>query len=145
MQPAPLPAAAAHGFFLLVALLTPLTDDQRATFLVVALPRAALQKLVGKLGTAPRGTRLDALSEWELADTLVDYYPDDPEVSDVVDRTLKKALGASPLVTAVAGEGASQALVDLVLASPDPLRELAWALLAHAPADAGSHAAARTA
>ena len=122
-------------------LLAPLTDDQRATFLVAALPRKTLRKLVGQLGTAPRGTRLDALGEWELADALVDYYHDDPEVAAAVDLSLTKELGDSPLAAAVATPGAAHALGELVLAAKDPLRDLAWALLAHAPAEAGETAA----
>jgi hypothetical protein len=124
-----------------VSLLGPLTDDQRATFLVATLPRKALSKLVGKLGTAPRGTRLDALGEWELADALVDYYHDDPQVAAAVDLSLVKELGDSPLAAAVATPDAARALGDLVLAAKDPLRDLAWALLAHGPAEAGELAA----
>jgi len=124
-----------------VALLGPLSDDQRATFLVVALPMKTLRKLVGQLGVAPRGTRLDALGEWELADALVDYYQDDVEVAAAVDLALQKELGASPLAGAVAAEGGAKALGDLVLAAKDPLRDLAWALLAHGPAEAGETAA----
>jgi hypothetical protein len=124
-----------------VALLDPLSDDQRVTFLVVALPKKALRKLVGQLGAAPRGTRLDALGEWELADALVDYYHDDADVADAVDVVLQKELGASPLAAAVAGQGAAQALGELVLTAKDPLRDLAWAILAHAPAEAGETAA----
>jgi hypothetical protein len=124
-----------------VALLEPLNDDQRATFLVVALPRKTLRRLVGQLGVAPRGTRLDALGEWELADALVDYYHDDAEVAAAVHLALEKELGASPLAGAVTAEGGAQALGDLVLVAKDPLRDLAWALLAHGPAEAGETAA----
>jgi len=67
-------------------LLSPLSEDEQTTFIVVSLPEGVLRKLVGRLGTAPKGTRLDALSVWELADTLVDYYATDAEVSDLVDK-----------------------------------------------------------
>jgi hypothetical protein len=123
-----------------VAVLSPLTENQRATFLVVALPKKVLRKLVGTLGVAPKGTRLDALGEWELADALVDYYHDDAEVAAAVDVALDKELGPSPLAGAVAAEGAASALTDLVLAAKDPLRELAWAVLAHAPKGGGEAA-----
>ena len=132
---------AARGLLRLVPLLDPLSDDQRATFLVVALPKKVLRKLVGQLGVAPRGTRLDSLVEWELADALVDYYHDDAEVVQAVDLALRKELGDSPLATAVAGRGAAQALGELVLAAKDPLRDLAWAVLAHGPAEGGETAA----
>ena len=130
----------ARGLLGSVALLGPLNDDQRATFLVVGLPRKTLRKLVGQLGVAPRGTRLDALGEWELADALVDYYHEDAEVAAAVDLALEKELGASPLADTVATEGGARALGDLVLAAKDPLRDLAWALLAHGPAEAGETA-----
>jgi hypothetical protein len=124
-----------------VALLEPLSDDQRTTFLVIALPKKALRRLVGSLGAAPRGTRLDTMGEWELADALVDYYQDDAEVSGAVDLALQKELDPTPLAAPVAADGGAQALADLVLASKDPLRDLAWAVLAHAPDDAGALAA----
>jgi len=123
-----------------VAFLGPLNDDQRATFLVVALPQKTLRRLVGQLGVAARGTRLDGLGEWELADALVEYYHDDAEVAAAVDLALEKELGASPLAAAVTAAPGAQALGDLVLAAKDPLRELAWALLAHGPAEAGETA-----
>ena len=110
-------------------LLTPLTEDERTTFLVVVLPDGVLRKLVGRLGTAPKGSRLDALSVWELADTLVDYYTDDAEVSAEVDRTVRREIGASPLAAAVDAEGGAAAVAALVLESRDPARDLAWALL----------------
>ena len=112
-----------------MALLAPLNADQRTTFLVVALAPKSLRKLVGKLGTAASGTRLDTLSPWDLAWSLVDYYETDGDVSEAVDRVLKKEIGVSPLASAVAAEGAPEAMTELVLASTDPLRELAWALL----------------
>jgi hypothetical protein len=112
-----------------VALLTPLTEDERTTLIVVSLPEPALRKLVGRLGTSPKGTRLDALSAWELADTLVDYYHDDAEVAAEIDRALRRELGAPPLATAVGADGGAAAVTALVLDSRDPARDLAWALL----------------
>jgi mRNA-degrading endonuclease RelE of RelBE toxin-antitoxin system len=112
-----------------VALLTPLTEDERATFIVVALPDTVLRKLVGRLGTAAKGTRLDALSVWELADTLVDYYATDAEVVAELDRSLRRELGASPLAPAVAADAGGAAITNLVMDSRDPARDLAWALL----------------
>jgi hypothetical protein len=112
-----------------VALLSPLSEEERTTFLVVSLPDTTLRKLVGKLGTAPKGTRVDALSAWELADTLVDYYATDAEVSAEVDRWIRRELGASPLAAAVDADGGGAAITALVLESRDPARDLGWALL----------------
>jgi hypothetical protein len=112
-----------------VPLLTPLSEDEQTTFLVVCLADTVLRKLVGRLGTAPKGTRLDALSVWELADTLVDYYANDAEVSSEVDRTLRREVGPSPLAGAVDAEGGGAAVTTLLLESRDPGRDLAWALL----------------
>src|SRR5881296_2618256 len=125
-----------------VALLSPLTPDERSTFLVVALPEKSLSKLVGRLGTAPPGTRLDRLGTWDLAWSLVDYYESDPEVAETVDRTLRKELGESPLAGAVAGEGGARAVADLLLESRDPARDLAWALLGSTAEGAGELASA---
>jgi hypothetical protein len=113
-----------------VPLLAPLSPDQRATFVVVALPQKTLRKLVGRLGAAPSGTRLDTLNVWDLAWSLVDYYEQDPEVADLLDRTLRKEIGPSPLASAVAADGGGEAVTALLLDSPDPARDLAWALLA---------------
>jgi hypothetical protein len=115
-----------------VALLTPLSEDEQTTFIVVSLPEGVLRKLVGRLGTAPKGTRLDALSVWELADTLVDYYATDAEVSAELDRTLRRELEASPLQAAIDADGGGTAVTALLLESKDPARDLAWALLAGA-------------
>jgi hypothetical protein len=112
-----------------VPLLSPLSEEGQTTFLVVSLPETTLRQVVGKLGTAPKGSRLDALSVWELADTLVDYYATDGEVSAEVDRMLRRELGASPLVPAVDAEGGGAAVTALVLESRDPARDLAWALM----------------
>ena len=73
--------------------LTPLNEDEQTTFIVVSLDETVLRKLVGRLGTAPKGTRLDSLSVWELADTLVDYYVSDAEVAP---RLLPNSYGAYP-------------------------------------------------
>jgi len=113
-----------------VALLSPLTADQRTTFLVVSLAPKALLKLVGRLGTAPPGTRLETMSVWDLAWSLVDYYEDDAEVARTVDKTLVRDLGEPPLLAAARTDGGAEAMRDLVLASRDPARDLAWALLA---------------
>lgn len=110
-------------------LLTPLDPDQRATFLVVSLPPKVLGKLVGRLGTAPSGTRLDTLSPWDLAWSLVDYYGEDHEVVAAVDQALRRELGDTSLTAAAAAEGTAPALAGLILESSDPLRDLAWALL----------------
>ncbi len=110
-------------------LLSPLSEDEQTTFLVVALADTVLRKLVGRLGTAPKGTRIDALSVWELADTLVDYYASDAEVSSDVDRTLRRELGESPLAAAITADGGGAAVTSLLLESRDPARDLAWALL----------------
>lgn len=112
-----------------MTLLAPLNPDQRATFLAITLRPAALKRLVGALGTAPPGTRIDGLSVWDLAWSLVDHYEHDAEVSRDVDRALRKALGTIPLAAALRDEGTAEAVEHLVLASPDPLRDLAWALL----------------
>ncbi|HXJ32617.1 MAG TPA: hypothetical protein VMS22_01135 [Candidatus Eisenbacteria bacterium] len=112
-----------------MALLTPLSEDERTTFLVVSLSDEALRKLVVRLGTAPKGVRIDSLSVWELADTLVDYYADDAEVWSEVDRALRREIGASPLGPAVAADGGAAAVTALVMDSRDPARDLAWALL----------------
>jgi mRNA-degrading endonuclease RelE of RelBE toxin-antitoxin system len=124
-----------------VPLLAPLDADQRTTFLVVTLAPKALRKLVGKLGTAPSGTRLDTLSPWDLAWSLVDYYETDGDVSDAVDHVLKKEIGTSPLAGSVAADGAPEAMTQLVLEATDPLRDLAWALLARGGEAAGPLAA----
>jgi hypothetical protein len=124
-----------------VPLLSPLDTDQRTTFLVVVLAPKVLRKLVGRLGTAASGTRLDTLSPWDLAWSLVDYYETDGEVSDAVDHTLKKEIGASPLAVSVAAEGAPEAVTRLVLESADPARDLAWALLTRGGEPAGELAA----
>ena len=110
--------------------LTPLNEDEQATFLVVSLDETVLRQLVGRLGTAPKGTRLDSLSVWELTDTLVDYYASDAAVTAEVDRTLRKQLVPSPLGPAVAAEGGGAAITTLFLESKDPARDLASALLA---------------
>jgi len=120
-----------------VALLSPLTPDERSTLLVVALSEKSLAKLVGRLGTAPPGTRVDRLGTWDLAWSLVDYYESDPEVADAVDRTLRKDIGESPLAAAVAAEGGGKAVTDLLLESRDPARDLAWALLGSGVEGAG--------
>jgi archaellum component FlaC len=112
-----------------VPLLTPLDADQRATFLVVSLTQKALGKLVGRLGTAPSGTRLDTLNAWDLAWSLVDYYEEDHEVAAAVDQVLRRELGDSPLASAAGVDGAAPALAGLLLESRDPVRDLAWALL----------------
>jgi len=125
-----------------VALLSPLTPDERSTFLVIALAEKSLVKLVGRLGTAPPGTRVDRLGTWDLAWSLVDYYESDPEVAETVDRTLRKEIGASPLAAAVASEGGSRAVTDLLLESRDPARDLAWALLGSGVEGAGELASA---
>jgi hypothetical protein len=123
-----------------VPLLSPLSPDEQTTFLVVSLPEPVLRKLVGRLGTAPKGTRLDALSVWELADTLVDYYASDAEVSSEVDRTLRREIGVSPLLPAVDAEGGGGAIASLFLESADPARDLAYALLGAAHEDDRSRA-----
>jgi hypothetical protein len=118
-----------------VSLLAPLAAEQRTTFLVVALPQKTLRKLVGRLGTAPSGTRLDTMSVWDLAWSLVDYYEEDAEVSGLVDRTLRKDVGTSPLAAAVGTAGGAEAVTALLLDSTDPARDLAWALLSAGPAE----------
>jgi hypothetical protein len=125
-----------------VPLLTPLDADQRATVLVVALALKALRKLVGRLGTAPTGTRLETLSVWDLAWSLVDYYDGDVEVSRTVDKTLQKDLGEPALLAAVLAEGGANAVSALVLTARDPLRDLAWAMLAAGTPESAVHAAA---
>jgi hypothetical protein len=112
-----------------VALLSPLNQDERATFLVVSLPQKDLLKIVGRLGTAAKGTRIDRMSVWDLAWSLVDYYESDAEVAGAVDHALRRELGDSALAAAVAADGGAVAVTDLVLRSRDPARELAWALL----------------
>ena len=112
-----------------MALLTSLSDDEQSTFLVVSLPPKALRKLVGALGTAPPGSRLDALGTWDLAWSLVDFYARDAEVADAVDRALRRELGPSPLAAAVSAEGGGAAVAELVLQAKDPARDLAWAIL----------------
>jgi hypothetical protein len=112
-----------------VPLLSPLSEDEQTTFLVVSLADTVLRKLVGRLGTAPKGTRIDTLSVWELADTLVDYYGNDAEVAAEVDRTLRRELGDAPLGPAVRADGGGGAITTLLLESRDPARDLAWALL----------------
>ncbi len=120
-----------------MAYLSPLSDDQRTTFLVVSLPKKSLRRLVGALGTAPKGTRIEKLSPWELAWTLVDFYESDAEVAGEVDRVLLREVGASPLASAVATDDAGAALTELVLRSQDPPRDLAWAILSSGPESAG--------
>ena len=101
----------------------------------------AWRALVGRLGPAPPGTRLETMSVWDLAWSLVDYYDGDVEVSRTVDKTLLKDLGEPPLLTAVQAEGGADAVSALVLASRDPLRDLAWALLAAGTPESAPHAA----
>ncbi|MFN8543751.1 MAG: hypothetical protein U0807_06050 [Candidatus Binatia bacterium] len=122
-------------------LLAPLNPDERTTFLVVALPQKTLRKLAGSLGTAPPGTRLDTLSVWDLAWSLVDYYENDHEVAATVDRVLRKEIGTAPLADAVATAGGSEAVTTLLLESRDPARDLAWALLTSGVETAGPLAA----
>jgi hypothetical protein len=124
-----------------VALLSPLDADQRATFLIVALAPKALRKLVGRLGTAPTGSRLESMSVWDLAWSLVDYYQDDAEVARIVDKTLRKDLGDPPLLPAIQAAGGVDAIATLVLSSRDPLRELAWGLLVASTPESGPRAA----
>jgi hypothetical protein len=124
-----------------VALLSPLTPDQRTTFLVVSLAPKALAKLVGRLGTAAPGTRLETMSVWDLAWSLVDYYEDDAEVARTIDHTLQRDLGEPPLLSAVRSDGGAEAVSNLVLSSRDPARDLAWALLAAATPASGPLAA----
>jgi hypothetical protein len=124
-----------------VALLSPLTPDQRTTFLVVSLAPKALSKLVGRLGTAAPGTRLETMSVWDLAWSLIDYYEDDAEVARTVDRTLQRDLGEPPLLAAVRSDGGAEAVSNLVLSSRDPARDLAWALLSAATPASGPLAA----
>jgi hypothetical protein len=112
-----------------MAFLSPLGDEQRTTFLVVSLSQRTLLRLVGALGTAPKGSRLDKMSIWDLAWTLVDFYGNDAEVAAEVDRALEREIGISPLAPAAATPEGATALSDLVLTSRDPLRDLAWALL----------------
>jgi chemotaxis protein histidine kinase CheA len=124
-----------------VALLSPLTPDQRTTFLVVSLEPKALRKLVGRLGTAAPGTRLETMSVWDLAWSLIDYYQDDAEVARAVDHTLQRDLGEPPLLAAVRSDGGAEAVSNLVLSSRDPARDLAWALLSAATPASGPLAA----
>ena len=124
-----------------MALLSPLNEEQRATFLVVSLPSKDLVKIVGRLGTAAKGTRIDRMSLWDLAWSLVDHYETDAEVSGVVDRALARELGDPPLGAALAVEGAAKGISDLLLRSRDPARELAWALLSRGGDGTGELAA----
>jgi hypothetical protein len=124
-----------------VALLTPLNPDERTTFLVVALPQKSLKKLVGRLGTAPEGLRVEALSVWELAWSLVDFYETDREVAAAVDKLLRKELETSALVDAVSAPGGAQAVTWLLLDAPDPARDLAWAILSSDAENGGPLAA----
>lgn len=124
-----------------VALLSPLSEEQRATFLVVSLPHKDLVKVVGRLGTAAKGARIDRMSHWDLAWSLVDHYETDAEVSGFVDRTLTRELGDPPLGPALAVEGAAAKICDLLLRSRDPAREVAWALLARGGDGTGELAA----
>jgi hypothetical protein len=124
-----------------VALLSPLTPDQRTTFLVVSLEPKALRKLVGRLGTAAPGTRLETMSVWDLGWSLIDYYEDDVEVARTVDHTLQRDLGEPPLLAAVRSDGGAEAMSNLVLSSRDPARDLAWALLSAATPTSGPLAA----
>ena len=125
-----------------MSLLAPLTPDERATFLVVTLTPKSLLKVVGRLGTAPSGIRIDTLSPWDLVWSLVDYYEEDAEVSKEVDRTLRREVGHSQLAAAVAAEGGAKAVTDLLLESRDPARDLAWALLSSDREDTGELASA---
>ena len=125
--------ARGHRYNPPVSLLAPLNPDQRATFVVVSLPQKTLRKLVGRLGTLQKGLRLESQSAWDLAWSLVDYYEDDVEVADEVDRALAKDLGESPLGAAVASDGSTEAVTSLLLSAKDPARDLVWAILNHAP------------
>lgn len=116
-----------------MALLAPLNAEQRTTFIVVSLPQKTLRKLVGRLGTLAKGLRLESQSSWDLAWSLVDYYEDDAEVAEEVDRALERDLGPSPLAAAVAGEGAAEGIFWFLFTSQDPARDLAWAVLTRAP------------
>ena len=81
------------------------------------------------------------MSVWDLAWSLVDYYQDDAEVSRTVDKTLRKELEDPPLRAAVEADGGAEAVATLVLASRDPLRDLAWALLLAGTPESGPRAA----
>lgn len=123
-------------------LLLPLTQDEQSHFLAVALDEDSLRQLAGSLGTAPKGYRIDKLSVWQMADSLVDYYNDDAEVSGAVDRALTRALDTPPLAEALVTEQQSDAVTALLLDSKDPVRDLAWAFLHAAAPDAGARASA---
>lgn len=124
-----------------MALLTPLNADERVTFLVVSIPQKDLQKLVGRLGTAPKGVRIDRMTVWDLAWSLADYYDGDPEVAGAVDHALSRTLGEPSLGAAVSVDGGAAALTDLLLRSRDPARDLAWAVLARGGDGSGELAA----
>src|SRR5262249_18264380 len=66
---------------------------------------------------------------------------DDAEVSRTVDKTLRKELEDPPLRGAVEVDGGADAVTTLVLASRDPLRDLAWALLLAGTPESGPRAA----
>ncbi len=102
----------------------------------MSLRERALRRLVGALGTAPKGTRVEKLLAWELAWTLIDFYESDAEVAAEVDRALLRELGPSPLATVVASDEGGAAVADLVLRAADPLRDLAWAVLLSGPESA---------
>lgn len=123
-------------------LLLPLTQDEQSHFLAVALDDDTLRQLAGSLGTAPKGYRIDKLSVWQMADSLVDYYNDDAEVSGAVDHALTRVLGTPPLAAALATIESADAVTALLLQSKDPVRDLAWSLLHAEAPDAAERASA---
>lgn len=125
-------------------LLTPLPPDERTHFVVIALDDDTLRALATSLGTAPRGYRIEKLSPWDLALSLLDHYDVDDEVAHTMDATLTEALGPSPLTDALTTSAAADAVQTLLLDSPDPLRDLTWAFL-HLPADIAAERAATVA
>ena len=122
------------------ALLSPLAPDEQSHFLAVSLDDHALRALATDLGTTPKGYRVQKLSAWELADSLVDHYNHDAEVSAAVDGVLTQALGPPVLTEALSIPGAAPALIALFFDSADPVRDLAWALLNHPEPDSHAHA-----
>src|SRR5204862_4080541 len=118
-----------------------LSLDQLGHLLAFGLERPSLLKLAGRLGTVPKGKRLDKLDSWELAWSLADFYHNDREVSRAVDKALEKDLGELLVEVLLDAPAGARALAWLLFESVDPTRDVAWALLRHG-GEGGAEAAA---
>ncbi len=110
-----------------------LVADQRAAFLLLALPDAALRKICRRLGVSFPGYRLEKIRGAQLARALAEEYETDTKTAAVVDRCLHEHCRA-PFV--IPGGSISPGLVDLMtgLAAAVPeqaVTPLLWQFFSH--------------